>query len=244
MQLTFYKHQKNFMAYPFNKMQINFYELTIVLHGQLRYEINDEPIVLNTKDALFLKPNTFRKREKATQPVDYVSIHFLTDEPLDFPVKIPNAARSFVPALLMCADKLWEELLPDAKPATAGIVQSLLSYIQANLSQTGENPMILQLKRYMRANLNKRLTVADCAAHLHFSPSYCNAMFKKATGYPILTYFTQLRIEEAKTLLLSDEYTLQEISETLGFEDYNYFSRTFKKHVGLPPGEYKKKFLI
>lgn len=244
MQLTFYKHRKNFMAYSFNKMQINFYELTIVLHGQLRYEINDEPIVLNAKDALFLKPNSFRKRANATQPVDYVSIHFLTDESLDFPVKIPNAARSFVPALLMCADKLWEELLPDAKTATVGIVQSLLSYIQANLSQTGENPVIAAAKRYIHANLDKKITVKDVARHLHFSPSYCNAMFKRATGYPILTYFTQIRIEEAKTLLLSGEYSLQEIAETLGFDDYNYFSRIFKKHVGLPPGEYKKKFLI
>ena len=244
MQLTFYKHQKDVIVRSLNKMQINFYELTLVLRGSLRYEINDNPITLNDKDAIFLKPNDFRKRKGGIETADYISIHFLSDKPVDLPTKIRGAIRSGVPALLMCTDKIWDDLQPNAQLTSTYALQCLLEYIRCNLSKKDESPVITSAKTYMHANLNKKITVDEVAAYLHFSPSYCNAVFKKATGYPILTYLMQLRVEEAKRLLLSDEYALQEISQMLGFENYNYFSRFFKKHAGLPPSEYKQKFLI
>ena len=244
MQLTFYKHQKDVIVRPLNKMQINFYEITLVLRGSLRYEINDTPITLNDTDAIFLRPNDFRKRKGNVETADYISIHFLSDTPVDLPTKLRGAIRSGVPALLMCMDKIGEDLQPNAQLASTYALQCLLEYIRCNLYKKNELPVIANAKAYMHANLNKKITIDEVATHLNFSSSYVTALFRKATGYPILTYLTQLRMEEAKRLLLSDEYALQEISQMLGFENYNYFSRFFKKHAGLPPSDYKQKFLI
>ena len=244
MQLTCYTHRKNVVAYKLNKVKINFYEITVVLHGQLNYLINGSPVELNEKDVMFLPPNTQRQRKQSEQPTDYVSIHFLSNENIVLPTKISGGSHSFIPTLLLTLDKLGEEVALDVQDSMTYLLQSLLAFIKVMLLEERENPIVLALKKYMRKNIRKRLSVNDIASHLHFSPSYCNALFKKNVGMPLLAYFTQLRIEEAKNLLLSDEYSLQDVATYLGFEDYNYFSRTFKKIVGVPPGEYRKDFLI
>jgi two-component system response regulator YesN len=61
-------------------------------------------------------------------------------------------------------------------------------------------------------------------------------------GRSIVDYIIEKRVEEAKKLILLDTMSLRIISDTVGFSDYNYFARTFKKRSGYTPLEYKKKF--
>ena len=58
----------------------------------------------------------------------------------------------------------------------------------------------------------------------------------------IIDYFIDMKIEVAKNKLLENIMTLRQISESLGFSDYNYFSRTFKKRTGATPLEFRKKY--
>lgn len=68
---------------------------------------------------------------------------------------------------------------------------------------------------------------------------YCDTVFKKETGFSIIEYFNKLKIEEAKKLIVERADSLTEIALKLGFEDYNYFSRLFKKHTGYSPKQYQ-----
>ena len=244
MQVTFYRHRKNMVAQKLNRVTINFYEITILFRGHLQYTINGTPVELSAQDVLFLPPNSLRERKNSELPCEYASIHFLSQSPVELPLKITSAVRSFIPTLILAMDKLREETPLEAENTMQSLVQSLVAFLQNTLMQKDENPVIFGIKKYMRENLHRPLLVEDIANHMYLSCSYCNDVFKKATGVPLLTYFTNMRVEEAKNLLMSDEYTLQEIARQLGFEDYNYFSRVFKKSVGVPPGEYRKKFLI
>ena len=64
-------------------------------------------------------------------------------------------------------------------------------------------------------------------------------MFKKEVGRSIVDYALDRRIDEAKRLLLEGTMPLQQIAEYVGFTDYNYFSRVFKKRSGYSPTDYR-----
>ena len=66
-------------------------------------------------------------------------------------------------------------------------------------------------------------------------------VFKKETGRSIIDFLIEERISESKKLLAEDSIPLATISELVGFDDYNYFSRVFKKRAGCTPSEYRKR---
>ena len=60
----------------------------------------------------------------------------------------------------------------------------------------------------------------------------------------ITDYILEQRIAEAKRLLWRNQYPLKQIAEMVGFNDYNYFARTFKKRTGYTPTEFIKKSVL
>ncbi len=79
------------------------------------------------------------------------------------------------------------------------------------------------------------------AEYCHLSTSRFSHMFKAAMGITPLEYITSIRIDKAKELLANSDYTISEIADKTGFSSQNYFTRVFKKHVGVPPKEYLYK---
>ena len=58
-------------------------------------------------------------------------------------------------------------------------------------------------------------------------------MFKKETGQNFMDYLTELRMNKAKELLCSDENSVQDVADQIGYRDLKYFSRLFKKTTGI-----------
>ena len=67
-----------------------------------------------------------------------------------------------------------------------------------------------------------------------------SSTFKKIIGESLVEYITKKRITEAKSLLKNDDIKLSEVAEKVGYKDYYYFSKLFKKHVGVSPLKYKQ----
>ena len=83
---------------------------------------------------------------------------------------------------------------------------------------------------FLKRHMGERITLADVGTLTYFSPVYCDTVFKKDTGRSIVDYLLEMRVTEAKSLLLEGELTLKEIAERTGFGDSNYFSRIFKRY--------------
>lgn len=86
-------------------------------------------------------------------------------------------------------------------------------------------------------------TVGSIAARLHISPRYLSDLLKEETGRTAIELIHIFLISEAKNLLKGADRSVGEIAYELGFENLPYFSRLFKKEVGLTPKEYKKLHL-
>jgi AraC-like DNA-binding protein len=100
---------------------------------------------------------------------------------------------------------------------------------------------IEKAKHYMGQHFKEPLSVADIAGFTCLSPSYLSFLFKRETGFTITRYIDRLRIDNAKESLVMTSKSVKEISFLLGYADQNYFSRTFKKHEGISPVEYRAK---
>ncbi len=84
-------------------------------------------------------------------------------------------------------------------------------------------------------------TVQSIARTMHLSPRYLSDLLKQETGKTAIELIHIFLIGEAKNLLKATDYSISETAYKLGFENLPYFSRLFKKEVGLTPAQYKKQ---
>lgn len=84
------------------------------------------------------------------------------------------------------------------------------------------------------------LSVQAIAVHAGISEVHLRRIFKSALNTTPTRYINYLRLEKAKNMLISSNYTIAEISLSVGFLDQYYFSRLFKKEIGISPSEYKR----
>lgn len=94
---------------------------------------------------------------------------------------------------------------------------------------------------YFRDNLNTNVNIEKLASEMNVGYSYFRQMFRKYTGISPTQYHLSLRIQKAKDLLVSTDYSFKEIAIDLGFESYFYFSRIFKDKTGKSPMEFRKE---
>lgn len=92
---------------------------------------------------------------------------------------------------------------------------------------------------YLQAHYNEQVTLNEVAEHSYVSTYYISRMFKRELGKNFVDYLNEIRIEKAKELLKDIRYKTYEVAETVGIPDAHYFSRLFKKYVGVTPTEYR-----
>lgn len=93
---------------------------------------------------------------------------------------------------------------------------------------------------YFGKNYAKDISVEEYARNLGFGKSYFQQCFRELTGESPLQYILKLRLAAAQSLLENTPDPVCEIAEQVGFRDALYFSRLFRKHLGLSPREYRK----
>lgn len=118
--------------------------------------------------------------------------------------------------------------------------QSLLDY-QTEKEQEVSRPIRLA-KQYINANYRDSLTLDRVGNEIGLNPTYFSSLFKKETGDSFIDYLNDVRIENAKPLLLDRTFTLIDICEMVGFNDIKYFKKRFKKSTGLSPTDYRKLY--
>ncbi len=126
---------------------------------------------------------------------------------------------------------------------SAKIIQILTS-----LSEIIEKPSINVATRklvysidYIHENFNKNFSVSTLAELEHLSTSRFYSVFKENTGYSPSEYIIVLRINRACSMFMQTDMSVQEVAAQVGYRDSFYFSRIFKKYMGVSPVAYKKR---
>lgn len=75
---------------------------------------------------------------------------------------------------------------------------------------------------------------------MHLSKSYLSRIFKEELNCTFTSYTNKLRIEKSKAYLLNDDLSLADIAMLTGFDDQSYFTKVFKKTMGISPGKFRE----
>lgn len=102
---------------------------------------------------------------------------------------------------------------------------------------------ITGLTRYLQAHLAEDISLGMLSDEFHLSAQYISQLFKSEIGVNFLAYLTNIRMEQAKKLLLATPLSIADISAQSGYADYRVFTKAFKKTEGVTPSQYRREFL-
>lgn len=102
-----------------------------------------------------------------------------------------------------------------------------------------QNRHVTKVVRYMYRHIYENLTLKQIAEEFDLSKSYLNAIFQKYTRHSPMDFFIHLKMKEACKILRSTDLYIYEVAQKLGYTDQYYFSRIFRKVVGISPNEYR-----
>jgi len=124
-----------------------------------------------------------------------------------------------------------------AAASLMGICTSYLSITkQIKLMRTLQSQ---KLKEYINTNFRRQITLNELCNKFELGRTTICNLIKRELKMSLLDYINNLRIEEAKRLLVDTELQIKELSIMSGFIDQNYFSRLFKKNVGTTPTQFR-----
>lgn len=106
-------------------------------------------------------------------------------------------------------------------------------------TNNGHSDMVSLSIKYMKENIEKPLRLRDIAAHMGYSVSHYSALFAKATDQSPVSWLLQLKISKACSLLDFSDLKINQICHMVGIDDPYYFSRIFKKIMGVSPRTYR-----
>lgn len=118
-------------------------------------------------------------------------------------------------------------------------IRAAANNVFANKENTSVS-LVEQAKEYIKSHYFKDISLDDVSRKVNISPYYFSKLFKEETGENFIEYVTAIRMEKAKELLLCSDKSMKEICCEVGYSDPNYFSRSFKKNVGVTPTEFKE----
>ncbi|MCL7748494.1 AraC family transcriptional regulator [Halalkalibacter sp. MEB205] len=98
---------------------------------------------------------------------------------------------------------------------------------------------IEQAIHYIENHYKENIKLEDIANHVYLSPFYFTRTFKKYMNCSPVQYLINYRINNAKKLLHNTNLTVNEISNTCGFNSTSHFVTTFKNHVGMSPKKFR-----
>lgn len=141
----------------------------------------------------------------------------------------------------------WENKLNAAFSFSASpetLVDAVLAvfrelFLSQNVADKHES-LMREVEAYINTHYTERITNQTLAKLFGFVPSYISHMFKEYKGVSPCDYLTQVRIDNACRIIRSEtDLNFGELALNLGFTDSSYFSRIFKKEIGMTPSEYR-----
>lgn len=224
------------------RQEIPYMDLTYCFEGRMEYVYDDQLVILRPGDAILYPQGSVRQRFYTENPTQYASfnVQFKEDFVPPFAGHLTQCVRPDTALMIETFCRDFNSASPHRQEKCATIFAYLYYQLMDAVAEK-ENPHIQSVKQYVFSNLSRTVSLDEVAEEVHLAPTYLCALFKKHTGQTFVEYVLAQKMEYAKRLMVVKELSLAEIAEHCGYDDYKYFSYTFKKVTGTTPTEYRKK---
>ncbi len=227
------------------------YILIYCTTGKGFIQVNNKTYEIRKEHAFCIPRNTKHKYYASEEdPWSILWVHFKGTNTQFFPLDDCNIIDINSPhannRMMFLFDLLFRVLERNYTLGNFIYISQVLSLILSEIyhrekadSTSKQNRHITIIVRYMYQHIHENLSLEDLSRELNLSKSYMNAIFKKYAKRAPLDFFINLKMQEACKLLRSTDLYIFEVGKELGYEDQYYFSRIFKKVVGVSPREYR-----
>lgn len=251
---------KHFSGFGKTKMKSyahrdDYFIIVMLTEGTPNVEIDFERIELKTGDLLIISPWQIHKKPSGEEwNADgwmlAISPEMLSESEINTIEKYSVSPRPFNPG-----EKIFKEIETlcsmmerneDNKVIATSLAASVKSFVLSALRTTDNDntrrykSITAKLRRLLDSHLHEEKSPAAYASMLNISEVYLNEAVKGATGLNVGSYIRGIVVAQAKRQLAYTSLSTTEIAWSLGYEDYAYFSKLFKKSVGKSPSEYRK----
>lgn len=212
-----------------------FHEIIVILGGRMRVSIAGEVISASRGEVLFYQAGQRHEEwSDRRQPVRTIFTAFRTEEPLDWlPVRTVDSGGR----IRQLASWMLQDQMSPTAPGTAGAwLNSLLEELR-RLQAAHSVPWVEALGRYMQQHLHEPLVLDDLAEQGGMSRFAFVRKFRELTGRTPMAELRRMRLDHARTLLLTTSLPLKAIAPAVGLGDHFQLSKLFRKQFGLSPRE-------
>ncbi len=241
-------------AFPFtthNRGGREDYYFLYLLRGELEVTLPDGIQTATAGTVLIFPPrNSYRYTYRGQEPLHYLWAHFTGSYVARFleecdlhPLPLFRAAGDSRPV----AEQFWHMLSvsdsdsPRLRQEMACAMEQLILTTARAVSVTKKQPLARSLHR-MHSSFREDLRIPQLAAMENLSHSRYIVLFRQQTGVSPTAYLIGLRMEHACHLLLNTDMSIKQIGISVGYEDPQFFSKLFKKHIGVSPLQYRKTY--
>lgn len=175
-----------------------------------------------------------------------------TPNPRQTPPTVLHAHPASRPHLLSTLETMMSELHDQSADWQAVVTVRLLDFL-VTIARLGLDPRdqpppamtnrameaVVEAADYLETHFTETIMLDDLARHLHLSPAYLSRTFKKRMGMGIVRYLHHLRTEEACRCLRGTSESISNIAGRVGYDEIAYFSRCFRREVGVSPHAYR-----
>lgn len=231
----------------------SFFSFVWFTHGSGFYVIDSEEYIIKPQRVFYVAPKQIHNWSFYDDTQGYIIfIDQLTGLDINLSYSFPYIDIDDIDVSLHLSilDNVNKELLYKDDASEENIKAGLLYYSRL-LSRTAQkkqikthqnNALIEQLKGLILSDYSKLHTIAYYADRLNVREEKLNETCKKILGISAKQYLLNLKITEAKRLLIYSDHNINEITFLIGFEDSSYFARIFKKKTGFSPSFFIKKY--
>jgi AraC family transcriptional regulator of arabinose operon len=236
------------------------YIINLTLRGQGRAKVGENTLQYEENDLLLFPPGVPHQygRDEHSEYWDHLWIYFIPRpywlDWLKWDKNILGIGKTRVtePAKQAHLRELFYEVIrhnSDDVPLSEALAMNALErlilacfQLQPVSNHHAHDPRINAVCDYLNDHIDEELKVEKLASMVFLSPSRLAHLFKKDLGVTIYAWREQQRINRARLLIQSTLLPIFKIAQSVGYSDPVYFTKIFRKHNGIPPAEYKKRY--
>ncbi|MFH1024788.1 MAG: AraC family transcriptional regulator [Planctomycetota bacterium] len=218
-----------------------FHEIIAPVRGRMHVAIRGGIVTAGAGEVLVYQAGTVHDEKSDAQ--DPVDMYFVAFEHPDFaaplPVKVRDG-RARVPLLIswLLAERPGSSPLQES--VALRLVDAVVAETRRAAAERPEPEMVVKARALMRARLAEPLTLEDLAREAGMSRFHFLRKFRAATGRTPMDELRLLRLEAARSLILTTGLPLKTVAPMAGLGDEYHLSRLFRKHFGFPPGALRR----
>ena len=230
----------------FDRQKHDYLELIYYPDGKVLINVPGKTYDHPLKDLISCQPQETpqgRLNRQFQQEIIYIGVNFHSKYCMGSSFELSDQSRRLRWLFAQIYDeyvKKEENYEPLVKTYLSAMFQLIKRHFKSIESKADDT--VSRCMRYIHEHFAENITMKKLAATAYVSPSYLTRLFKTDLGVPPINYIIDYRIEAAKQLLRAGEASITEIAESAGFGDQKYFSRVFRKRMGISPRSYRKAY--